>query len=203
MKTKICSKCKKEKSLKEFCINRAKKDGLNSRCKECAKECGKQWQKANPEKANKNTKKWRKSNPEKAKESTKKWQKNNPEKWRKIQTKAYYKIRQTAKAVIDGRMRGIIYKLLAGIRISSPFLENAMGYTAQQLRDHFESLLAPGMIWANYGTEWEIDHKIPLWSFDYSDITDPQFKKCWSLKNLQPLWKADNQKKGTKLNYKG
>jgi len=60
-------------------------------------------------------------------------------------------------------------------------------------------LLTPGMTRANYGTEWEIDHKIPLWSFDYSDIADPQFKKCWALDNLQPLWKGDNLKKGTKI----
>lgn len=35
METKICSKCKKEKPISEFGKNKAKKDGLQTECKEC------------------------------------------------------------------------------------------------------------------------------------------------------------------------
>lgn len=35
MKTKICNKCKKEKSIEDFAINNTRKDGRNSTCKEC------------------------------------------------------------------------------------------------------------------------------------------------------------------------
>lgn len=34
---KICSKCKKEKPLVEFCKDRSEKDGLNHTCRACAK----------------------------------------------------------------------------------------------------------------------------------------------------------------------
>lgn len=35
METKICNKCKKEKSIEDFSINNTRKDGRNSICKEC------------------------------------------------------------------------------------------------------------------------------------------------------------------------
>ena len=35
--TKICSKCKKELLIKQFCKNKAQKDGLANWCKECKK----------------------------------------------------------------------------------------------------------------------------------------------------------------------
>lgn len=37
METKICSKCKQEKPLSEFAINRTRKDGHASDCKACRK----------------------------------------------------------------------------------------------------------------------------------------------------------------------
>ena len=38
MKTKICSKCKKEKSIVEFHRDSSKRDGLRSSCKYCTKK---------------------------------------------------------------------------------------------------------------------------------------------------------------------
>ena len=61
---------------------------------------------------------------------------------------------------------------------------------------HLEGLFQPRMSWNNYGKKgWEVDHIIPLSRFDYSFPDDSQFKECWSLKNLQPLWAADNLRK--------
>ena len=47
MNTKICSRCKQEKSTSEFSKNSAKKDGLNSHCKSCHREWYKEWYKGN------------------------------------------------------------------------------------------------------------------------------------------------------------
>lgn len=38
VKTKICSVCKQEKPLSEFCKHRRAKDGLNCACKDCARK---------------------------------------------------------------------------------------------------------------------------------------------------------------------
>jgi 5-methylcytosine-specific restriction endonuclease McrA len=56
------------------------------------------------------------------------------------------------------------------------------------------------MTWENYGSEWHLDHKIPLSVHNFTKPEHSDFKKAWSLKNLQPLWAEDNLKKNAKLN---
>lgn len=66
---------------------------------------------------------------------------------------------------------------------------------------HLERLFLPGMTWENYGKNgWHIDHKMPKNLFSYDTTDDSQFKECWSLSNLQPLWWRDNISKGAKYN---
>ncbi|RRU74140.1 hypothetical protein [Stenotrophomonas maltophilia] len=70
-----------------------------------------------------------------------------------------------------------------------------LGYSLQELTEHLQGLFAPGMSWDNYG-KWHVDHVQPCASFD---MTDPeQFRACWALGNLQPLWAADNIRKGAR-----
>jgi len=76
-----------------------------------------------------------------------------------------------------------------------------VGYTVQELKSHLENLFQPGMSWENYG-KWEIDHIIPKCFFKFKTTKDVEFKYCWSLNNLQPLWKKDNRSKYTKILYK-
>lgn len=49
MKTKMCSKCEKEKEFKEFAIDKKKKDGHHSSCKTCHREVLKQHYQNNKE----------------------------------------------------------------------------------------------------------------------------------------------------------
>ena len=72
-----------------------------------------------------------------------------------------------------------------------------LGYTMEDLKCHLEFLFRPGMTWKNQG-RWHIDHVRPKASFQFSSVSDPQFKQCWSLANLQPLWARDNFRKGSK-----
>lgn len=77
-----------------------------------------------------------------------------------------------------------------------------VGYSTDQLREHLQRLWLPGMNWSNYGWSsraekwWTIDHKIAQAHFHYSSPNDPQFKQCWALNNLQPMWSSDNFRKG-------
>lgn len=73
-------------------------------------------------------------------------------------------------------------------------------YSLEELMTHLERQFKPGMSWENKG-DWHIDHIIPRSSFEYSSPDDPEFKKCWSLSNLQPLWAIDNIRKNAKLDY--
>jgi hypothetical protein len=65
----------------------------------------------------------------------------------------------------------------------------------EQLRQHLEAQFTDGMSWDNYGRDgWHIDHIRPCASFD---LTDPeQQRQCFHYTNLQPLWAADNIRKG-------
>jgi len=47
-----------------------------------------------------------------------------------------------------------------------------------------------------------IDHIKPVASFNYTTTECVDFKKCWALKNLQPLWATDNLSKGSLWNGK-
>jgi hypothetical protein len=80
-----------------------------------------------------------------------------------------------------------------------------LGYTKYELKAHLESQFTEGMSWDNMHL-WHIDHIRPVASFDFDSTDHPEFKECWALKNLQPLWAKDNMSKAAKWNeidYKG
>lgn len=72
--------------------------------------------------------------------------------------------------------------------------ESLVGYTLDDLRQHLESKFTDGMTWGNMG-KWHIDHIRPKSSFNYTSAEDADFRECWALDNLQPLWAHDNQVK--------
>lgn len=72
-------------------------------------------------------------------------------------------------------------------------------YTYNDLKTHLELQFQNGMSWDNYG-KWHIDHKRPVSSFNITSFECNDFKECWSLENLQPLWAIDNLKKGAYYN---
>ena len=79
-------------------------------------------------------------------------------------------------------------------------LENVVGFSLIQLKEHLEKQFAYGMSWDNYGKlGWEIDHIIPLSAHNFSSYKHIDFKKAWKLENLRPLWSLDNLLKRDKL----
>ena len=72
--------------------------------------------------------------------------------------------------------------------------EELLGYTAEELKTHLESLFKDGMTWDNQG-EWHIDHKIPQSYFTTID----QLRECFALENLKPEWGDWNMSKGNRF----
>ncbi len=74
-----------------------------------------------------------------------------------------------------------------------------LGCTLLELMIHLEERFLVGQTWENWGRgkgKWNIDHVIPISSFD---LTDPaQCAAACHYTNLQPLWYEDNMKKNTK-----
>lgn len=63
-----------------------------------------------------------------------------------------------------------------------------IGCTQDELKIYLESKFRAEMTWDNYGIVWEIDHIIPIDSFNLIDIE--QQNKCFHYSNLQPLFKS-------------
>jgi vacuolar-type H+-ATPase subunit H len=71
--------------------------------------------------------------------------------------------------------------------------EMLVGYTLNDLKKHLQKKFVKGMTWKRFmNGEIHIDHIIPISYFKYKSTDDIQFKECWALCNLQPLWKRDN-----------
>ena len=71
-----------------------------------------------------------------------------------------------------------------------------LGCSPEELKIHIEKQFKDNMSFNNYG-EWEIDHIIPISSFNLSNIEES--KKCFNYKNLQPLWEKENILKSNKI----
>jgi hypothetical protein len=78
--------------------------------------------------------------------------------------------------------------------------EDLVGYSKDELCEHLERQFQTGMSWENYG-DWHIDHIVPKSSFEFSTVRDPDFKRCWALTNLRPLWAKENISKGAKIQF--
>lgn len=76
--------------------------------------------------------------------------------------------------------------------------EGLVGYTCEQLKAHLERQFVKGMSWETWGRgpgKWHIDHILPRKLFNFQSADDPEFKACWALSNLRPMWGAENIRK--------
>lgn len=68
-----------------------------------------------------------------------------------------------------------------------------LGCSTAEFKEHLERLFVEGMSWENYGNgkgKWNIDHILPLYTFDLSD-RDEQLK-AFHYTNCRPLWALEN-----------
>jgi len=75
-----------------------------------------------------------------------------------------------------------------------------LGCSVEEFKAYIENQFSLGMSWENWGRKegcWHLDHKRPLASFDLSDRQ--QFLEAAHYTNIQPMWAADNLKKGASL----
>ncbi|GAG90799.1 unnamed protein product, partial [marine sediment metagenome] len=54
------------------------------------------------------------------------------------------------------------------------------------------------MTWKNQG-KWHLEHKVPVSAFNFSSSDHIDFKRCWALSNLQPMWAKENLSKSAKI----
>lgn len=145
----------------------------------------------------------------KRKKYLKQYQADNKESLRK-KKQAYNSLPETKQRRNERRRSDPMYKLNRSIgsqigrslkgNKKGAHWEGLTGYTLEQLKKHLEKQFTENMTWDNYG-EWHLDHKIPISVFNFTKPEHRDFKKCWALKNLQPLPAKDNLAKGAKLEH--
>lgn len=206
---KTCKTCLTEKPESEFWKHSETKDGLRPDCKACIRQKsskhylehkedylqrGYEWRKANPESSRAIALRHLRS--DKRKKTLNNWREKNIE-----------KVREYNRAYESMRRKNPIYKLNKNIaRLMRSSLKGKkgktwrelVGYTIEELKSHLEKQFKDGMTWENYG-QWHVDHIRPIASFTITSPDCADFKVCWALSNLQPLWAKENLTKGARL----
>lgn len=215
---KQCTKCKEFKNLDCFYNNNRSKDGKRPECIQCTKDrrdCEKIRQQRRNYQQSEKYKEYRDEYRAKNKKREKKRQQDylsRPDVRKK--RKEYFaredvkqrrneyerKRKENPKWRISSNISRRISKTLKLQNVSKRkrHWEDLVGYTKEDLLKHLESKFEKGMNWENYGSEWHIDHIKPISSFNITSLECKEFKKCWALNNLQPLWAKDNMRKGNR-----
>jgi len=205
---KTCIKCNIEKDACEFYASKKAKDGLENSCKHCRGKFyrdnreavisyKKEWYQKNKPKIQtkhlenkdeiaKRKKEYTQKNKEKIREYKRRY---NKDKWKKDPS---FRLRRSMGILLNSYLR------IRNLDKGGKGWQNILGYTAKDLKKHLEKLFKPGMGWENYGSYWHIDHIRPQIWFKYETINDSEFKKCWSLENLQPLEAIENSRKSNR-----
>jgi hypothetical protein len=188
---KQCSKCGEWKPMTPGHFHRVNlsADGFAGHCKSCASQKAKTPEARASQAASKNRR------AEKIKQYNKEYRRRKSVKKRNNEREAMRAKTDPAFA-LKRRMRVLMYHSLRNNKGGRKW-EELVGYSVEDLRRHIEKKFKKGMNWERFmAGEVHIDHKIPLAAHHYETPEDIDFKRAWSLKNLQPLWAAENISKG-------
>lgn len=203
---KKCYKCQEEKDEISFSVDKNKKSGLASNCKNCraksyeARKGVEKLERDNYRKTEQ-SKQWTKDYNERTKEKRlakmREYNAKNKEKIKELQRKWNEENKNKPLIKISRNLRRRLNHVLNGnLKADKTF--TLLGCTAEELKIYLESLFLPGMTWENYGPfGWHIDHILPCASFDLT--SEDEQRKCFHYSNLQPLWWQENIKKGCKV----
>jgi len=182
---------------KDRALANSKEWAANNRAK--VNQYSKKWKSANSEAIRISAKEYRSKNKQRRLEYNQAWREANIEKARNNGCRATARRLATPKGKLVSNISREIRASMKEKAKAGRHWESLVSFTIDQLKAHLEKLFKPGMTWENYGTVWEIDHKIPIAAFNFEAPEHIDFRLCWSLKNLQPLEALKNRSKGSKL----
>jgi transposase-like protein len=215
MNEKVCSVCKNKQDVENFGKLKSSKDGYRYDCKSCRRKYREENKTAIKEKQcdyynnhkiellNKN-KEYRKNNLTIINVQRKEYR-NRPEikEHQKIKNKEYLPIRKERIKVlrktninfkVSEILRSKIHKMIKGKKTS---YQNMIGCDLEFLKKWIEYRFSENMTWSNLGSVWQIDHILPINSFNLNNENEK--KICFHWTNLQPLDSYTNQSKSDKL----
>jgi hypothetical protein len=192
--TKQCTQCKEIKPITKF-YKRGKYEAL-SWCKICLTEYKKTYYRENIKRIKEHAREYYKNNIEKFE----KYHKDNAENIRE-QGNVWHKNKRKKEPMfrLNCNISTVISNSLKGNK-NGYHWEKLVGYSLKDLITYIEQQFKEGMNWNNYGKYgWHIDHIIPKSLWQFNSYSDREFKQCWALCNLQPLWAEENLRKNKKI----
>jgi hypothetical protein len=196
---KWCNRCGEIKLLNEFSNLKSREhiDGKATFCRKCKSETDKKY---------KNNPKYRNVILQKKREEyhTKKHTAEYIEYYKMRASKRNYS--EEYKRVRSDELR--LFKTRVRSRVNTYFKKNRdwikkdtksielLGVDYFVAKEFIERQFLKGMTWENYGTDWHIDHVIPL---DAAGRDLEMVKKLCYYQNLMPMWWKDNLAKGFKV----
>lgn len=175
---KTCTKCEKSKTVEEFCVNRAAKDGRNYSCKECETRIR--------EEKREYYQKWKKDNKESVKEYQKDYRVNNKEKMSDY-IKEYYKENKDkiASQVSEYQKNNKAKRNAWHAKRRAAKLKRTPSWLTQE---HLDQILVfyeeAQRLTEETGIKYSVDHILPLQGKTVSGLHVP-----W---NLQVMTLSDN-----------
>lgn len=192
---KVCKRCGKLKPISAFFKMTVRKDGHHIYCSECTtKENEIYYQ--NIRKHNKEYYRQHHIDNKEYYNEYSKWHfKNNKQyyyDWQhhKMETDISYRIKKVVACSISGALR----------RYQQTKEDHTIGYLGIPISEyiiHLENQFTPEMSWDNYASYWEIDHIMPIDSYDLTD--EKQVYECFNYSNTRPLYWRENVEKSNKI----
>lgn len=108
----------------------------------------------------------------------------------------YHRLKHTPLYVIKRAARNVISRICrktGTCRKPRTRTYAYLGCTYHEAQRHLEGMFRDGMTWENHGKHWEIDHILPLASFDLTDESQQMIALHFT--NLQPLLVHENRAK--------
>ena len=208
---RVCTRCAVEMpaTLEFFPPHRLGKYGLHSWCRGCKKVIDAErrarpdqkarqqaWRDSNKTYADSYNAEYRKTHKSTAAAAA--WRLRNLELARRRANEAAKRLRREVVSVkLKERLRSRLSQMVRDK--CNRRTEELLGFTRQEFARHIERQFTSGMSWAAIERgEIEIDHVLPVSMFKITSVDDPDFKVCWGLANLRPMWKSGNRSKGSK-----
>jgi hypothetical protein len=197
MDKKVCTKCKKDKYLSDYGINKDRKHGYRSECKECRKEYRRKYRESNKDIISEKYKNYIDRVKENSGPLNNRVASSEEEKRKKRNEyqKKYVKNRKENDPAFKLQLsiRKLIYLTFKG-HVKKSKTEEIIGIDFKLFKDFIELKFQEGMNWENYG-KWHLDHIIPISSAN----SEQQIYELNHYTNFQPLWAEDNLKKSNKI----
>jgi len=193
---KKCKRCGEEKPLTEYGNRKDTKDGLHRYCKICAYKIAEDY--------------YHNTGKTSRKEYYDQYRKENKEYHNTYsnqhyhENKDYYREYNDTRSATDPIFRlkhainsNININLKKYLQIKHDKSMNYLGTTMEQYYQYLEQQFTPEMNWDNYGSYWEIDHILPIDSFDLTN--EEQLYQCFNYINTRPLHWLENKQKSNKI----